>query len=175
MGRHFLSPFLFFVDIVLNRFVPPLIDRLLDSDPLSPAESVRPFMSLDEFKAAVARDVESLLNTRGAIPKNSFNKHLNVCGSVWTFGLVDFADKSMSNLEDRESISRSIERAITSQESRLSNVRVTLESSERKSDRLRFNIQALLLAHPLQEIVSFDAELQTNTQNYAVHNVRRGV
>jgi type VI secretion system protein ImpF len=130
-------------------------------------------MSIEDFKAVVARDVESLLNTRGGIPKMGSDQYPFVRSSVWSFGLNDFASKSMANLEDRDAICRSIERAISNQESRLTKISVTLDNREKKSHRLRFNIQALLLVHPLQEPVSFDAELQTTTQNYAVQSVRR--
>jgi type VI secretion system protein ImpF len=130
-------------------------------------------MSIEDFKSVVARDVESLLNTRGGSPKMVPSQYPCALSSVWSFGLTDFASKSMASLEDRDAICRTIERAISNQESRLTKVSVTIDSRENRTHRLRFNIQALLLVHPLQEPVSFDAELQTTTQNYAVQSVRR--
>jgi type VI secretion system protein ImpF len=146
---------------------------LFDADPLSATESLQTYMSIEEFKTVVARDVESLLNTRSAISAQDIDQHANVRNSVWAFGLRDFASKSIANADDCGAICRSIEHAIANQESRLTNVRVAIESGASKIARLRFNIQALLLVHPLQEPVSFDAELQTTTQNYAVQTTRR--
>jgi len=80
---------------------------------------------------------------------------------------------SMSSAVDRAAICRSIERAITDHEPRLRNARVTLERRDTDTQKLRFSIHAVLVAHPLQEPVNFDAVLQTTTQNYAVQSGRR--
>ena len=66
------------------------------------------------------------------------------------------------------SICKSIARAITDHEPRLRNVAVDLDKRNVATQKLRFSIHAVLLAHPLQEPVNFDAVLQTTTQNYAV-------
>ena len=130
-------------------------------------------MSIDQLKDTVARDVESLLNSRRGPESGSLSALANAKKSVLAFGLDDFAAKSMSSHADREAVCRSIEQAISNFESRLRNVRVTLEPDLADAQRLRFAIQALLVAHPLQEPVSFDAVLQTTTQHYAVQNLRR--
>ena len=85
----------------------------------------------------------------------------------------DFVSLSIASTVDRESICRAIERAITNHEPRLRSVRVELDRPDAQTQKLRFLIKAVLVAHPMHEPVSFDAVLQTTTQNYAVHAARR--
>ena len=157
----------------MQRFVPSLLDRLIDTEPKSRAEPIRPAFSLEELKDSVARDVESLLNARHGSSRDALDRYPNVRGSIAAFGLDDFAAMSMSSPTDRASICKSIARAITDHEPRLCDVAVDLDRRDVATQKLRFSIQAVLVAHPLQEPVSFDAVLQTTTQNYAVQIGRR--
>ncbi len=75
----------------MQRFVPPLLDRLFDAAPLSPAEPLRPTLSLEQLKDTVARDLESLLNARRGSTRESMQGHPFACESVLAFGLDDFA------------------------------------------------------------------------------------
>jgi type VI secretion system protein ImpF len=154
----------------MQRFVPPLLDRLIDAAPLSRAEPLRPSLSIDQLKDAVARDVESLLNARRGSSHAALDGFRHARTSVAAFGLDDFVAMSMSSAVDRAAICRSIERAITDHEPRLRNARVALERRDADSQKLRFSIHAVLVAHPLQEPVNFDAVLHTTTQNYAVQS-----
>jgi type VI secretion system protein ImpF len=157
----------------MKRFMPPLIDRLVDATPFESVEPLRPSMTVEELRAAVARDIESLLNSRRGSLREALIQHKYVDQSVFAFGLEDFSSRSISSAEDRKSICRSIELAISNHEPRLLNARVSLDESAGSSQKVRFSIQALLMVHPLQEPVSFDAVLQTTTQTYAVQNIRR--
>lgn len=157
----------------MQRFIPPLLDRLIDITPLSRSEPLRPALSIEQLKDAVARDVESLLNARRGSSRESLDGYPNARSSVAAFGLEDFVSMSMSSAVDRAAICRSIERAITDHEPRLRNARVALERRDADTQKLRFTIHAMLVAHPLQEPVNFDAVLQTTTQNYAVQTGRR--
>ena len=157
----------------MQRFVPSLLDRLIDAAPKSRTEPIRPAFSLEELKDSVARDVESLLNARHGSSRDALDPFPNVRGSIVAFGLDDFAAMSMSSPTDRASICVSIARAITDHEPRLRNVVVDLDRRDVATQKLRFSIQAVLVAHPLQEPVNFDAVLQTTTQNYAVQIGRR--
>jgi type VI secretion system protein ImpF len=152
----------------MQRFVPSLLDRLIDAAPKSRAEPIRLAHSIEQLKNAVARDVESLLNARHGSSRDALERYPNVRGSIAAFGLDDFAAMSMSSTVDRASICKSIARAITDHEPRLRNVAVDLDKRDVATQKLRFSIHAVLLAHPLQEPVNFDAVLQTTTQNYAV-------
>ncbi len=160
----------------MQRFVPPLLDRLIDTAPLTRAEPLRPAMSLEQLEDAVARDVESLLNARRGSTSAAFDGFPNARTSVAAFGLDDFASMSMASAVDRVAICRSIERAITDHEPRLRSVRVELDQRDPATQKLRFSIRAMLIVHPLHEPVNFDAVLQTTTQNYAVDKrARRGL
>jgi len=157
----------------MQRFVPSLLDRLIDTAPKSRAEPIRPSLSIEQLKDAVARDVESLLNARHGSSRDALDRYPHARGSIAAFGLDDFAAMSMSSTVDRASICKSIARAITDHEPRLRNVAVDLDRRDVATQKLRFSIHAVLVTHPLQEPVNFDAVLQTTTQNYAVQNGRR--
>jgi type VI secretion system protein ImpF len=157
----------------MQRFVPPLLDRLIDAAPQSRAEPLRPSLSLEQLKDAVARDVESLLNARRGSTRDALDRYPNARASVAAFGLDDFASMSMASTVDRAAICRAIERSITDHEPRLRGIRVDLDNRDAVTQKLRFAIHAMLVVHPLHEQVNFDAVLQTTTQNYAVQCGRR--
>lgn len=157
----------------MQRFVPPLLDRLIDAAPQSRAEPLRPALSLEQLKDAVARDVESLLNARRGSTRDALDTYPNARASVAAFGLDDFAAMSMASTVDRAAICRAIERSITDHEPRLRGIRVELDKRDAMTQKLRFAIHAMLVVHPLHEPVNFDAVLQTTTQNYAVQCGRR--
>jgi type VI secretion system protein ImpF len=157
----------------MQRFVPPLLDRLIDTASRARAEPLRPAFTLAQLKDTVARDVESLLNARRGATREALDGYPLAHASVVAFGLDDFVSMSMSSEVDRAAICRSIERAITDHEPRLRGVRVELDKRDAATLKLRFSIHAMLVAHPLHEPVNFDAVLQTTTQNYAVQPGRR--
>lgn len=160
----------------MTRFVPSLLDRLLDAQPQARGETVRPTLSIEQLKETVARDVESLLNARHGAARLELERYPHARRSIVAFGLDDFAAMSLSSLVDRAAICRSIERAITDHETRLQHVQVELDrqGQDTGAQKLCFAIRAVLVTHPLQEPVSFDAVLQTTTQTYAVATGRRG-
>jgi type VI secretion system protein ImpF len=160
-------------NIFMLRFVPPLFDRLIDVTPLDRTEPLRPALSMNQLKNSVARDIESLLNSRRGITIVPVINFPNVRASIAAFGLDDFVSMSMSSEKDRDDICKSIERALVDYEPRLRNARVVLERRDESTQKLRFSIHATLHAHPLQEPVNFDAVLQTTTQNYSVQLGRR--
>lgn len=134
---------------------------------------MRPTLSIEQLKDAVARDVEFLLNARHGAARLELERYPQARRSIVAFGLDDFAAMSMASLVDRAAICRSIERAITDHETRLRHVQVDLDRRDAASQKLCFAIRAVLVTHPLQEPVSFDAVLQTTTQTYAVGTGRR--
>ena len=92
--------------------------------------------------------------------------------SVLTYGLNDFAGLSLASHYDRTFICKSIQQAIARHEPRLKQVAVTLELNEQSTNALYFAIQALLVVHPAEEPVSFDAMLQPSTLQYSVSRAR---
>jgi type VI secretion system protein ImpF len=151
------------------KFEPFLLDRLCHApDDLSRADASRWALSMEQVKDSVARDLESLLNTRTALCREDMKPWRHASQSVLTYGLMDFAGLSLDNPEHREVICQSIASAIKLHEPRLREVLVSLESASVLGLGLRFTIHAKLVINPAVEPVSFDALLQPTTQRYAV-------
>ena len=154
------------------RFVPSLLDRLLDDAPQAPAEHATPQVSLEHLKDSVVRDLEALLNARCGLRNEALAEHPQAQRSILSFGLLDFSSMSLANTNERDAICRAIEDAIGAHEPRLKNVRVGL-GQDSSINRLLFTIQALLVANPAREPVNFNAMLQPSTQLYSVSKARR--
>lgn len=125
-------------------------------------------LSLDQLKASVARDLESLLNARLGMPDAAFHAFPEARRSVVHYGLSDFSSLSLSSLADRVAILQALRAAIVLNEPRLRNVDVAFDSDRRSENRLLFTIRALLVVRPLCEAVSFDLMLKPTTQQYLV-------
>jgi len=155
------------------KFEPFLLDRLFQpADTMSRGDAARPRFSIEQIKDSVARDLESLLNTRSAHLPEHLKAWPNAARSVLTFGLMDFVGLSLDNPEHRDLICTSIADTIHCHEPRLRQVTVRLEAAKQLGLGLRFAIHAKLVVNPLVEAVSFDALLQPTTQRYAVKSAR---
>jgi len=151
------------------HIVPSILDRLLDDAPeVSRGPLPNRLQNLSQFKQAVARDLEALLNTRQEMLEELPSEFTEVRRSLITYGLPDFSALSLLSTPDRNRIRRSLEQAIGTFESRFERVRVTLEPPREKDRTLRFRIEALLRIEPAVEPVTFDAVLRLNTQEYVV-------
>lgn len=156
----------------MKGFEPSLLDKLFDDEPHAPLPSALRQLSLEELKATVARDIESLLNTRIVFEDDDFHGLPECRRSVLTYGLNDFAGLSLASYDDRTYICQSLANAIERHEPRLRNVGVALEVNERATSVLCFGITAVLLVGPAREPVSFDAMLQPSTLQYSVQRGR---
>jgi type VI secretion system protein ImpF len=155
------------------KFEPFLLDRLFQpADAPSRGDAARLRHSLDQVKDSVAKDLESLLNTRNAHQPEQMRSWPHAARSVLTFGLMDFVGLSLDNPDHRELICTSIADAIHCHEPRLRQVTVRLDAAKQLGLGLRFAIHAKLVVNPLVEAVSFDAMLQPTTQRYAVKSAR---
>ena len=154
------------------RFEPSLFDKLFERhSPLGSASTVRT-LSLDELKHSMAGDLEALLNTRMTFSEAVMGPFPECASSMLTYGLNDFSACSLASSDDREFICESIQRAIARHEPRLKDVEVMLALHERAVSALNFTIRALLVLHPAQELVNFDAQLQPSTHRYSVARTR---
>ncbi len=149
----------------MKGFTPGLFDRLTGT-PMRGPGAMR--MSAEDLKEAVARDLEALLNTRSTIPDGVLQGYPECSRSIVTYGLSDFADRSLSSPADRAHICTCLENVISQHEPRLRDVKAVLEMREDSVNRLRFSITALLVAHAAQEPVNFDAVLQPSTLQYSI-------
>jgi type VI secretion system protein ImpF len=152
----------------MRGFTPGLFDRLLGTPVRGAAGATVSRMSIEDLKDAVARDLEALLNTRSVISEESLEAYPECKSSIVTYGLSDFADRSLSSPSDRAYICQCLEKVIAQHEPRLRNVKALLEVREDSVNRLRFSITALLVASTSQEPVNFDAVLQPSTLQYSI-------
>jgi len=163
----------------MKGFTPGLFDRLLGVQLRGAAHggnangSGLPRLSAEDLKDMVARDLEALLNTRSVLDEEAL-KDFPECGrSMVSYGLTDFADRSLSSPSDRAYICSCIEKTIACHEPRLRNVKALLEVREESVNRLNFSITALLVASVSQEPVNFDAVLQPSTLQYSIKRTGR--
>jgi type VI secretion system protein ImpF len=160
----------------MKGFEPNLFEKLFDNQPRSAAAPVvLRRLSVDELKDSVARDVESLLNTRVNFSEGSFHGFKQCQRSIATYGLNDFVGRSLFSFDDRIFICRSIENAIDRHESRLKQVRVSLLPDSQGIKMLCFGISAILIVKPAHEPVNFDAVLHAGSLKYSVARVRKMV
>ena len=144
--------------------VPGLFDRLFD---------VQTQMSVEDLKDAVARDLEALLNTRTVIDDASLAGFPECARSIISYGLSDFAGRSLSSPTDRTYICTCLDQAIARHEPRLKDVKTDLDVRDDAINSINFSIQATLVAFA-GETVSFDANLQPSSLHYTISRVRRG-
>lgn len=157
----------------MKGFEPSFLEKLFDEDPRAPASGVLKRLSIEQVKESVARDLESLLNSRMVLSEDALGNYPECRKSVITYGLNDFSGLSLASSFDRAYICRSLEQAILQHEPRLKNVRATLDLNKRSSNSLHFSISAVLELHPAREPVNFDALLQPTTLQYSVSRARR--
>lgn len=159
--------------MVMAGFLPTLFERLFDDAPHREAES-NPLKrwTVDELKESVAKDLESLLNSRAPLLRDIFDRYPESLRSVASFGMGDFVGLSLANPADRDYICRALEQTIAHHEPRLHDVIVTLEAGRNSVGCLQFGINAVLCVAPANEPVSFDALLQPNTLQYSVARPR---
>jgi type VI secretion system protein ImpF len=157
----------------MKGFTPGLLDRLMDGPVNGASSAVVKRMSVEELKDSVARDLEALLNTRTVIPEELLKRYPECGRSIVTYGLNDFAGRSLSSTDDRAYICQCLEKAIARHEPRLRNVKASLEVREDSINRLNFAITALMVVSTSQEPVNFDAVLQPSSLHYTISKARR--
>ncbi len=154
----------------LDRAVQPsLLDRLTDEEPRESTD--RPATresSTAEFRSAVQRDVEWLLNTRRTMVATS-SLHPEVHHSVHQYGLPDSSGLSFSSAEGRKQLTEGIADTLRRFEPRLMNVVVNLTDADMvKAPQVRFSISATLRMDPSPEQIVFDTVLEIASGTYGV-------
>ncbi|HME68905.1 MAG TPA: type VI secretion system baseplate subunit TssE [Myxococcota bacterium] len=143
---------------------PSVLDRLLEGEAKGPGY---PEMGLRELKAAVARDLEWLLNTKSVLSKDSGIEELpEARHSILTYGIPDFSTASWRSHNDAQRICAELGAAVRTFEPRLlpSTVRVTMLPTQSTDDfRMRFRIEATLHVEPISEPVYFDSSVEMDT------------
>jgi type VI secretion system protein ImpF len=146
-----------------------LLDRLIDHDPTSSTERPRTWaQSVSEFKQAVRRDVEWLLNTR-RIADPAPEGFGEVQHSLYHYGLPDITSLSADSPETRQHLTRRIEEAVSEHEPRLESVRVgVVDTGEGAKRQLHFTIEGLLKMEPNPEQVVFDTMLEVTSGKFEI-------
>jgi type VI secretion system protein ImpF len=157
----------------MEGFTPGFFDRLLGASIRGVGHAMVSRMSLEDFKDSVARDLEALLNTRSVIKDDTLKAYPECSASIVTYGLTDFADRSLSSPSDRAYICTCLEETIARHEPRLRDVKALLEVREESVNRLKFSITAVLVASKSEEPVNFDALLQPSTLQYSISKAGR--
>lgn len=147
-----------------QRYAPGLFDRLIDDR----GGVVPAVWTIEHLKDAVARDLESLLNTRAAMPEHLFAACPEASKSVLTYGLTDFAGMCMTSDTDRKKICAAVLLTIERHESRLHGVTATLRQRSSQINRFDFVISGKLRAQSASDMLHFDAVLEPATQQYSI-------
>lgn len=124
--------------------------------------------SVEQLRDAVARDLESLLNSRSVVDFEDPGTTHWVRRSVLCFGVRDFVGRVLTNSEEQRHIGRSLAHAIQTHEPRLRDVSIVFNDTSATTNSLSFTIRALLIVYPAKEAVSFDALLQPSLSRFAV-------
>jgi type VI secretion system protein ImpF len=157
----------------MKGFTPGFFDRLLGTPVRHAASSMQLRMSAEDVKDAVARDLEALLNTRSVIPEGLLVGYPECSNSIVSYGMIDFADLSLSSPSDRAYICACIESTIACHEPRLQKVKALLDVREGTINRLNFSITGVLVVSASEEPVNFDAVLQPSTLQYSISKTGR--
>lgn len=147
---------------------PSVLDRLLDFEPKSPQEAPKSrSRNLRELKMSVRRDLEWLLNTR-CFSEDIDENLEEVFKSVIVYGLPDITGISAKNHLEQKRLTRVMETAIKTFESRLIDLKVTLEPVSSSDKALKFRIEARLDVDPTPEPIAFDTILQLGSGDFEV-------
>jgi len=151
--------------------LPSVLDRLLDDEPDKPGAPPL-YFDLTDFKAALARDLEALLNTRVMEQEELFKNYPEAAQSVIRWGIPDLSGLTLLSPNNRELLRGAVQYAIERFETRLSGVKVTLNMPSAPKTHfgkmLRFRVDGTLKIHPRRPPVSFDATLQLASNAYQV-------
>jgi len=142
--------------------LPCLLDRLVDFAPGSEEEPARRrTVSLDEYRAAVLRDLRWLLNSACHLPWEDICEFPHVARSVLNYGTRDLAGITTDNLDGLE-LERQYRDAIIAFEPRIvpDSLQVRLAHANRSEvGRVGFEIKGHLWALPHPERIYFRTEI----------------
>lgn len=148
-------------------FVPSILDRLLDDEPKNSSDATdAKRVNIFLFKAALARDLECLLNSRCIDVDALIDQYPLAKNSVIGYGIQDLSSLSLLDPSHRAFLRDQIRKTIERFEPRLNRIRVTLETNQNNERKLRFRVDAILRIHPARPPVSFDAWLHLSSSQY---------
>lgn len=145
-----------------------LLDRLFDDSRDAQEVSPNRFQAVRQYKDAVMRDLEWLLNSR-ANPEEAGDEFPELRESGYSYGLADFSSLRLSSSGDRTKLARAIQQTIELHEPRLTNVSIEMpEDVSMQKMKINFAVTALLDMAPAPEQISFETELELSRGSYQV-------
>lgn len=147
-------------------YVPSILNRLIDLDPLNNEPGGQQFCSFREVEKMVLSDLEHLLNTRQpiiAIPDSCPEARK----SLLRYGIGDFTAQNPQSVHVRRKLCQNVAATIAVFEPRLTNVVVRL-AQESTFHGLHFKITATLEAEPFKEPVFFDTFMDTGKGEFLI-------
>jgi len=148
---------------------PCLLDRLIDMDPDTRQEaSISRNESLRQFRLAVKRDLEWLLNTTCA-PLEIPETCEELKKSLLFYGLPDISSIALHDAGDEQKLLKTLEESIEFFEPRLAHARVTAKEAYHPTQQaITFHVEAVLMVDPAPERISFDTVLEITKGAYSV-------
>ena len=149
---------------------PSILDRLIDEDPKRSREAnFFDTWGLRAQKAAVRRDLETLLNTQATRTRVG-NEHPEVRTSVLTYGMPDLSTIAARSDVERARLCQRIQDLVARFEPRLRRVEVDVQPPTPLDRSLRFRIDALLWVDPSPEPISFNTVMESATGLYKIQD-----
>ncbi len=146
--------------------LPCLLDRLVDFSPdLTEEPMRRRTVSLDEYRAAVLRDLRWLLNSACHLRSEEIWEYPQIATSVLNYGTRDLAGVTTDNLDNLE-LERQYRDAIIAFEPRIvpESLQVRMVRSESSEvGRVGFEIKGHLWALPHPERIFFRTDIDLET------------
>ena len=139
-----------------------VVDRLCAKPGERPESQWFQGLDVRQLKAAVARDLAWLLNTRVWLPADAAELEglEEARESILTYGIPDLSRFSWASPQDARTIAGLVEQAIRSFEPRLlaRTVKVEILPNDDVADfSVKLRIEAILYVEPISELVTFDS------------------
>lgn len=149
-----------------ERLIPFLLDRLTDDEPQNKAEGrERRVVSMKQYRRAILRDLEWLLNARSHPVKDGLAQYPEIGKSVLNFGMPDIAGSTESRLRPHE-VEQMVRSAITAYEPRVIRGTLTVQAVGAETTRgsvIAIEIRAQLWAQPIPESLYVKTEVDLET------------
>ncbi|MCP3965299.1 MAG: type VI secretion system baseplate subunit TssE [Lentisphaerae bacterium] len=153
-----------------DRFMPCLLDRLTDEKPHLRREKVSwKVFSIQQFRAALLRDLSYLLNSRSKIPEKDLAHFPNVSTSVLNYGIDPIIGKSSELFESRK-LEKILLTAIKRFEPRIEpkslEIKVTADDRDKTMAAFLIEISGKANIEPLNEELYIRAKLDLETGTF---------
>jgi type VI secretion system protein ImpF len=149
----------------------PLLDLLREDEEAAAGAGAWSADQTEQLRAAVLRDLEALLNARRRRRPPPAGLH-RLARSPVGYGIPDVTAGAYALESRRFELAREVEETIRRFEPRLADLSVAIRDPGSEVDRtLRLRIEAVLLADPVREAISFEAVVEPAAHDARVREV----